>query len=495
MDFLMQEGHANSGVSAADLRHGFKDRIVRSTLELLPDGILVVDQGGLIHFINTAAQSLLNCSPPAGRTLSLKNLEEGGLIDYSGMLEAVSHGHRYNAVEVTGDGRNLLISARPVFAGDSTLVFSLVVVRSLDTINRHIGNSGQNQFVLLTDRDAPAADNSRICMSRKGEVLVEQAARAARMGIRVLLRGESGAGKTEVARHVHNLTLGPSRPFVHVNCASIPETLFESEMFGYAAGSFTGALNRGKKGYVEAAEGGTLFLDEVGEVPLHCQAKLLKFLEDGTVQRVGATGGRRVSIQFFSATNRDLLEMVKEREFRKDLYYRLSSLTLEIPPLRQTREIIPPLIEIFTAKLNRRREYPFKVSPECLRRLENYDYPGNIREMQNIIEHLAIVCDDVAQDWHLPPNVLRYSAPDEPGEIVPPPLADGETRVMDDGDGFFLPKAGTGFPRMSLKEEVRKYEAFLLREAIRSLGSKRKVAEMLGVDIATIVRKTRPGRE
>ncbi|NJL08545.1 MAG: sigma 54-interacting transcriptional regulator [Methylacidiphilales bacterium] len=265
-----------------------------------------------------------------------------------------------------------------------------------------------------------------------------------------------------------------------------------------------------QEGTDRGADKGTLFLDEVGEIPLHCQAKLLKFLEDGVVQRVGATGGRRVSIQLFSATNRDLLDMSRSGAFRKDLYYRLSSLTLTVPALRETRDLIPDLVRIFVARLNARRDRPFSLDAACLRRLIEYDYPGNIREMQNIIEHLAVMCDGLAGEEHLPASVLSatsqaIAAPcRSPGngtllpfscfpEPTPSPVL-GIPTIADPASFFAAPASG-GFPVASLKDEVRRYEKYLVREAVRRAGSKRKAAELLSVDIATVVRKTREADE
>jgi transcriptional regulator with PAS, ATPase and Fis domain len=489
MGFRIQEDQDLGRARAAELRRAFDDLALLGTLDLLPDGLVVVEPSGAVVHVNASACALLDCRPVSPRSVTVKSVAAGTVLDHRAVLEALAQGGRLNRVDTASDGRALLLAIRPVFCDKGNLIYSLVVLRNLDAINRQVDSAGQSGFVTLTDRESRGEQAKRICMSRRSEDLVAQAVRAVRMGIRVLIMGESGVGKTEIARYVHNLTLGPDRPFIHVNCASIPESLFESEMFGYVAGSFTGALSRGKKGYVEAADGGTLFLDEVGEVPLHCQAKLLKFLEDGTVQRVGATGGKRISIQFFSATNRELLDMVRAREFRKDLYYRLSSLIVKVPSLRETKEIIPDLVQLFTTRLNMRRDCPFRISDPCLRKMLEYDYPGNIREMQNIMEHLAVVCDDVAEICHLPDSMLQAPLDSYFGQGEDGFLVDGPSQA--DGDAVFLPRPGRPFPKMSLKEEVRKYEMMLLREALKETGSKRKVAEILGVDIATVVRKTK----
>lgn len=507
MSFRMQEDRGTSLYSAADLVRAISQPNAPVLLDSLPDAVLCVDPAGVARLVNRAAQTLLD--PPIDTAVfSLRTYLERLGIDAGAVVKAVSLGTRLNRVETLADGRSILISCRPALGTDGKLAFSVLVLRNLDLINRQIESAARSGFVSVGE--SAAAVDRGIVLNPSSAALIEQAMRAVHLGIRVLIVGESGAGKTEIARQVHAMTLGSNRPFIHVNCAGIPESLFESEMFGYAAGSFTGALNRGKKGLIEAADKGTLFLDEVGEIPLHCQAKLLKFLEDGVVQRVGATGGRRVAIQLFSATNRDLLDMSRSGAFRKDLYYRLSSLTLTVPALRETRDLIPDLVRIFVARLNARRDRPFSLDAACMRRLIEYDYPGNIREMQNIIEHLAVMCDGLAGEEHLPASVLSatskaIAAPQRGGvngtplpfsclpESMPSPVL-GIPTIADPTSFLAVPSSG-GFPVASLKDEVRRYEKYLVREAVRRAGSKRKAAELLSVDIATVVRKTREADE
>jgi transcriptional regulator with PAS, ATPase and Fis domain len=233
-------------------------------------------------------------------------------------------------------------------------------------------------------------------------------------------------------------------------------------MFGYERGAFTGALSGGKKGLIEAADAGTLFLDEVGEIPLAMQAKLLKFLETGSVQRVGGSAEKSVKVRIIAATNRKLEEMVRAGHFRRDLYYRLAVVPLHVRSLSESPELIGELIDHFVAGVNLQRDQPLAISDECRKHLMAYSYPGNIRELQNIIQQISVVATARADAIHLPePVLMRHAA--QPGRL-------------DDG--------GT------LKSRVRAYERQLIEAAIGRLGSKSKAAEALGVDIGTIVRKT-----
>ncbi len=246
----------------------------------------------------------------------------------------------------------------------------------------------------------------------------------------MLLTGESGTGKTELARRLRDLVSGGSTtmPFVHVNCGSIPESLFESEMFGYEPGAFTGAAARGKTGYVEAAENGVLFLDEIGEIPLPMQAKLLTFLEDGTFMRVGSPVRRRARIKIISATNRHLPEMIEAGTFRRDLYYRLAVVSLECPPLRGRRELVRAIGEAFLKRINREREPSLSLAPALWEALLDHDWPGNIRELSNVLEHVAAVADNRRR-----PHTCRriFAAPPPlpaPRTRCPPPRRTGTSR-------------------------------------------------------------------
>jgi DNA-binding NtrC family response regulator len=213
----------------------------------------------------------------------------------------------------------------------------------------------------------------------------------------VLITGETGTGKELVARAIHQISPRAKSPFVVVNCAAIPEQLLEAELFGHARGAFTGAV-QSRLGRIHVAQGGTLFLDEVGELPLSMQAKLLRFLQDGEVQRLGSSDVFRVDVRVISATNIDLLRSVHEKQFRQDLYYRLAVFPIELPPLRQRREDIVPLAAHFLDRLCEQTEYPSKeISPSAVVHLRQYSWPGNVRELEHAIERAFILAGDERQ--------------------------------------------------------------------------------------------------
>jgi two-component system response regulator AtoC len=227
--------------------------------------------------------------------------------------------------------------------------------------------------------------------------------RAAATGISILITGENGTGKEVLARAIHQFGPRSQKQFIDVNCPGIQPTMFESELFGHESGSFTGADKR-KHGLMELADGGTLFLDEIATLPIDMQSKFLRALEERAFRRVGGNSVIKVDVQLLSASNRDLMEMIKEGKFREDLYYRLNVLELHIPPLRERRDDIPELVGYFICKNNRRMgERLTGVTPRALEALMAHNWPGNIRELRNIIERAMLFCDDPEIDLpHLP---------------------------------------------------------------------------------------------
>ena len=282
--------------------------------------------------------------------------------------------------------------------------------------------------------------------------------RAVPLTTTVLIQGESGTGKELVARHIHFTGPRRDKPFVVVNCAAIPDGLVESELFGHEKGAFTGAESS-RHGKFETADGGTIFLDEIGDMRPESQAKLLRVLQDGTVERVGATGGRQVDVRTIAATNRDLRKLVEEGKFREDLYYRLDVLLIRLPPLRERMEDLPLLVGHFREKLaTRLGKTVAAVGTEVIEAMRGYRWPGNVRELENTLEQLFILSDrDVVSVEDLPEK-LRH-------------------RALQTGD-FELPAGGI------VLEDL---EQELIRQALaRSGGSIKDAAELLGLTYKTL---------
>jgi PAS domain S-box-containing protein len=226
----------------------------------------------------------------------------------------------------------------------------------------------------------------------------------------VLLQGDTGTGKELIAKAMHSLSPRKEKPFIAVNCGALPDALLESELFGYKAGAFTGA-NKDKPGRFALAQGGTLFLDEIGEVSQALQVRLLRFLQDKVFDPLGATRSIQADVRIIAATNKDLAELVKKEIFRQDLYYRINVMRIDLPPLKNRKEDIPLLIEHFIKQFNRRQNKSISgVSPEVLTCLMSYHYPGNIRELENIIEHAFVLCtESIIETTHLPDEFLAQT--------------------------------------------------------------------------------------
>ena len=277
----------------------------------------------------------------------------------------------------------------------------------------------------------------------------------------ILIQGESGSGKEGVARMIHERSGRRAGPFVAVNCAALPETLLESELFGYEKGAFTGAAGR-KEGRFELASGGTLFLDEVADLSLVTQPKILRVLQEGEFERLGGTRTIQVDVRIVSATNQDLAEMVKDKRFREDLYYRLNVITVRVPPLRERHEDIRLLaqhyLRVYAAKNGRKLE---GFSNEALERLESYKWPGNIRELENLIERTVLLArKDRIDAEDLPEEIAGVKRPPRDAilELVGTPLAEIEQRLLD--------------------------------ETLRITGgNKTQAAKLLGIDVRTVARK------
>ena len=264
----------------------------------------------------------------------------------------------------------------------------------------------------------------------------------------VLIRGESGTGKELIARAIHEHSPRKDKPWIAINCAALPETLLESELFGYEKGAFTGATEA-KPGLFERADRGTLFLDEIGDLPLSLQSKLLRVLQNREVVHLGGHKPIPIDVRLITATHQNLEEMIEQQTFRSDLYYRINLFPITLPPLRERKEDIPELIEFFMA------DYPDKIiRPQAKLKLIQYDFPGNIRELQNIIERAAIMSEDIIEDIDLPLPAAQQgkTEPSSPGGVLP-----AEGLVLDD----------------HLKQ--------LLQEALQRAPNKTEAARLLGI--------------
>lgn len=278
----------------------------------------------------------------------------------------------------------------------------------------------------------------------------------------VLITGESGTGKEVIVNEIYQTSRRCNGPIIKINCGAIPDTLFESELFGYESGAFTGARRQGKAGFFELANKGTLLLDEVGELSMSAQVKLLRVIQEREVQRIGASHPKPIDVRIIAATNRDLWKMVQEGKFRQDLYYRLHVIHIHIPPLRERRDDIIPLACQFLKAFNEKYDKQKRLTPELARLLVNHPWPGNIRELENAMETMVVLA---------------------PGDDLLPEYFMASRKEGDTGEAVQLKKI------IPWKEAVDALESELLRQAHAQYGSTRAMAEVLGINQSTISRK------
>jgi len=281
----------------------------------------------------------------------------------------------------------------------------------------------------------------------------------------VLVSGESGTGKELVAGAIHFESQRARGPYIRINCAAIPENLMESELFGHEKGSFTGADAR-KIGKFEAANGGTILLDEIGEMPLPLQVKLLRVLQEREIERVGGNKTIKVNVRIICSTSKKLAEETRRGNFREDLFYRLQVIPIEVPPLRERKEDIPELCRYFLAEFSREKNEPLQMTDQAVRALMDYDYPGNVRELKNIIERISVLATEpVIEPWHLPSDLAGSS---------------GEERA---------------FSSLDLSAALAVTEKAIILKALRMTGGKRaKAAELLGISRKNLWEKLKQHR-
>ncbi len=318
----------------------------------------------------------------------------------------------------------------------------------LETISRALNK--------LTNLDAEIVSGSPEMDKVKKMIL-----KVAKSNSTVLIRGESGTGKELIARSIHNNSLRTDQVFQAVNCAAINENLLESELFGHEKGSFTGAVNE-KKGLFEIADGGTLFLDEIGELDISLQAKILRALQEKQIRRVGAVREINTDVRVVAATNRDLLKMTQEGSFREDLYYRLNVLSIEIPPLRERRSDVVLLMDYFIKKHTRNTNRKITLSGEAKRLMEDYSYPGNVRQLESAIERAILLCEN---------DTITL-------DDLPPEMTNGSRPSAASNDLFKLPPEGVNF------EDVER--SLIMQAMDRTDNNITKSAKLLGLTFRTL---------
>jgi len=439
------------------------------------DGIWVCDGKGVVLNINKASETLNGIRAADVIGHNIKDLVAKKIFDQSVTTRVLATGKRQTVMQhIAKTGKYLLSTGTPSLTEDGRIVLIVVNERDMTELNTLRNEFEESQQA--REKYRQELTGISLLELERNDIIAESAAmrRILQMALKlshigasnILVLGESGTGKGLLAKLIHKNSSRNNYPLVEINCAALPENLLEAELFGYEKGAFTGADEKGKIGLFELAQGGTLFLDEIGDMPLPLQAKLLKYLDNHEIRRVGGTRSIKVECATIAATNKDLLGLVGEKAFRKDLYYRLNSFILNIPPLRERREDIAGLTRFYLAEANRTYKCSKTISPRAVRCLEDYQFPGNVRELRNILENAVVMSND-----------------DQINEFILASLAAPSLR---DGSGSYVPEVGG---RQDLGEKLQAYEKTLLIEAKKSCRTTREAARQLGISQPSVVRK------
>nr|WP_300313745.1 sigma 54-interacting transcriptional regulator [Halomonas sp.] len=450
-------------------QNGFNTEPLRSVLNALHDGVYITDAQGVTVTINKAYERITGIRREDVVGFHMADLVKAGYISKSVSLEVIRERRPLTLVQTIRDSRKIVVSGMPMFDHDGELQYVVTNVRDVTELLRakHAQDQLEQLQRIRKTYGVVTGDEGAQCLITSHQTIAcyDLAQRIAPTQVKVLIQGETGTGKTQLARYIHRHSQRVDGPFLELNCTAFPESLLEAELFGYAPGAFTGASSRGKQGLLEVAHGGTLFLDEIGDLPVSLQVKLLKVVEEGRFLPVGGTEFRHTDVRLITATHQDLQQRVAEGGFREDLYYRIGVVPLTLPPLRERREEIIPLLHHYLDYFNQQYSRHIQWHPEALELLAALDWPGNIRELINLTERLVVTTtEDVISPGNLP--VDSRSAP---VSEVPPP---GRT----------------------LREQVTALEKQLIGSALAAHGNTRAAAAALGIDQSTLVKKVQRWR-
>lgn len=441
------------------------DAIVNSSF----DGLFISDGKGVVLRYNKAFEQLtgVNAHEYLGRTV--EDIRRDGIISEPVTFHVLEEKKPITLVQESKTGKITLTTGNPIFDANGEIIRVVCNVRDLTELNmlrqklEQIQGLSQHYESQLRSLKMTSSEKM-VVSSAQMRKMVDTVIRLASVDSTILITGESGTGKELIAEIMHSNSERADKPLIKVNCGAIPENLMESELFGYDRGAFTGARKEGKVGYIELASEGTLFLDEIGEMPLSLQVKVLRFLQSKEFIRVGGESYKSVDVRIIAATNRDLMEMVRAKQFREDLYYRLNVVPIHTPPLRERKEDIPALVGHFIQIFNKKYRMNKTISPGVVDLFMEYNWPGNIRELENLVERLIVITPhDSITEEELPVHIRS---------------------AVSNNSAYVLV---TGI--IPLKTAVESVEKQLIEKAFAKYRTTRQMARELKVDAATVVRK------
>jgi len=443
-------------------------------VDSMHDGIGVANEEGRIIRLNKSYERMTGLTKEeAGLGKLLVNVEKEGIISQSIALQVLKKRKPVTISQRIKTGMEFLATGIPVFNDEGKITRVIVNFRDLSELNRL-------REEIDKSKDLSARYHMELETLRKKQLLTsinvkspamtrvfELANLIATVDTTVLITGESGVGKEVVARYIHSSSHRNNSPFIQINCGAIPDNLLESELFGYEGGAFTGANQDGKPGLFEVANNGTIFLDEIGEMPLNLQVKLLMVLQNREICRVGSTKPIKLDVRIIAATNQNIEALINQGRFREDLFYRLNVVPIEIPPLRERVEDILPLSLEFLTKFNEKYSHNKRFDLRALQILETYSWPGNIRQLENLIERMVITTQE---DVIKPQDAANY-------------LKFPSGRPESGGGGIIIQDI------IPLKRALSMVEKELVKRALKLHGTTRNAAKVLEVGHSSIIRK------
>lgn len=441
----------------------------REVVDNLIDGVLVTDGKGEALFVNTAYSRLSGISPEEILGRSVFDIaEEGVLFKHSVSADAIRAKRTVTGAGLmrTLNGKNInsYASGVPVFNADGSIkmvVSSIFDVEKMkDRFLEFQNTVREEDAIQILENEGDGAGNPMIGEDPNLKKIQRIVAMAAPTDVTILITGESGSGKEVLADMIYHNSKRRGKPYVKVNCTAIPANLLESELFGYEKGAFTGASSSGKAGLFEIANHGTILLDEIGDLPLELQTKLLRFLQEKEIMRIGGTKPRILDVRVVAATNANLKQKIQENKFREDLYYRLSVIPIHLPPLRERRGDIVAMAKYFFNEYCNKHNRSLIMPDTAYSALEKHDWPGNVREMQNIIEYLVICSENGVFDEKKLLEILDIPE-EKPSKVI------------------------------DFHKAVDEFEMQFIASAIKEAGGVRRAAAMLNVDPSTVSRKAK----
>ncbi|WP_411358972.1 sigma-54 interaction domain-containing protein [Pseudidiomarina salilacus] len=432
---------------------------LQRVIDAMSDGVYITDGHGITVTVNKAYERITGIPRSALVGLHMSEVVQRGYISRSVSLEVLKEKGPVTLTQTIGEDHKILVSGTPMFDSRGRIEYIVTTVRDVtELLQAKRAEEQLEQILHVRDHYGAREARDALIISRATQQCYDLAKRVAPTAAKILIQGETGTGKTLLARTVHEYSAVAQGPFIEINCAAMPESLLEAELFGYVPGAFTGAAQKGKTGLLEAANNGTLFLDEIGDLPLSLQAKLLKVIAENRFIPVGGTQFKKTNFRLISATHHNLHELVAQRMFREDLLYRLSVVPLELPPLRERAEEVEALLNHYLHHFNCKYEFDCRWQREVIERLCRYQWPGNIRELINLTERLVVTAEQSLITTAQLPRELRVDS-------------------------------AVGRVGVSLKEQVEALEQQLIEQALELYGTTRQAAAALDIDQSTLVKK------